>query len=136
MKDILKASEIIKGNITVLAKEKGGEWYTLLDTKNALVSNSKEIIAKALAAQTGWVIDSIKAMKASVILATGTTTATFPASNKVQFQTLFDFSDFDDTLDEVRLSSVIGGDFSVVTGLSINKPDYLQLNIRWVLTIL
>lgn len=126
----------IKGHVTMLGREKGGNWFVIKEINNALIPNSKEIIAKALAAQTGWLIDSIKAMKASAVLATGNTSASFPASNQVQFQTLFDFSDFNDTLDEVRLSSALGGDFSVVTGLSVTKTNLLQLNMKWVLTIL
>lgn len=136
LNEIIKASGNINGHITVMGRNKGGEWFTILEKKNALTSNAVTIISKALGGDTGWNINAIRAYKTSGILATASVTATYPATNKVQLQAIFSEASFNDTLDEVRLLSLTGGDFSIVTGLSINKPNTLELSIQWLLTIL
>lgn len=135
MKDTIR-TEDISGHITILCRERGKNWEVLVDKKNALVPNAALIIASALAGDTGWVIDNIRAYKASAPLAASTTTFSYPAPGKVKFETIFSFSSFNDTLDELRLLSATGGDFSVVTGLSVNKPNTLELSVQWVLTVI
>lgn len=129
-------SKDIRGDLVVLAREEGGEWFKLLEKKNALVTNAKKVISRALAGETGWKIDSIKAIKAGNTLATGLATYTYPSDDKVKFETIFSLGSFNDTIDEVRLCSTTGGDFSMIFGISINKPNTLELSIQWQLTII
>jgi len=108
MGDKVNITGSVKGHLVVKGRTEGGKWFTLVDQKNALVMNAKTIVAKALAGEVGWKIDSIKAIKNNAVLATGATTVSFPSPEMVEFQTLFGLAAFNDTIDELRLSSVVG----------------------------
>ncbi len=126
-----------KGWIKIWAINKDGKSTILADQHNALTINSKKIIAYVLGQQSGYAIDNIKVYKAGTLLATSPSLLiSFPiGDNKVKFSARFNEASFNDTLDEVRLCSVIGGEFSTVDSLSITKADTIQLQIEWVLTI-
>ena len=59
-----------------------------------------------------------------------------PTDNEVKLVATFDETSFNDTFDEIYLYSAGGGDFSKVTGLSINKDNQTQLTISWTLKII
>lgn len=125
-----------RGWVKIWSISRDGKKQLLVNQKNALVLNAKKIIAYALANQSGYYIDTIKAYKSSGLLATSPlVTYSFPTSEKVKFTTRFNETSFNDTLDEIRLTSIGGGDFSIVTGLSVLKDNTLQLQIEWLLTI-
>lgn len=134
LKDNIKL-ENIKGWLKVIAIEDNGTEHILVDKANALVSNAPTIIANALAGTSGWFLDTITALKTGSPLASIGVTPTFPAPGQVQFAGVFSTTSFNDTLDELDLSSTIGQGFSAVTGLSIFKGNTLQLSIQWLLTI-
>lgn len=136
IKDIFKVQDRMKGHILVRVRKPGGEWEVVVDRKNAITANAPLLLSKALAGETGWKIDRIQCKKAGVQLAIQNTTKTYPATGEVMFETTFSTSSFNDTVDEVRLNSLVGGDFSTVTGLSITKTNLLELNIQWKLTII
>ncbi len=134
-KDIFIVKDHVKGHLLVRSRKPGGEWEVIVDKKNAITANAPLLISKALAGETGWKIDRIQCLKASVELAIETVTKTYPAAGQVKFDTTFSLASFNDTLDELRLTSITGGDFSAVTGLSITKSDEIELNIQWLLSI-
>ncbi len=125
------------GWITIWGINDKGDRTLLVDRKNALTTNAKKIIAYLLGSQSSYALDAIKVYKAASLLATSPAlTVSFPiGDDKVKFSVRFDEASFDDTLDELRLVSLAGGEFSLVTGLSVFKDDTLQLQIEWVLTI-
>ncbi len=125
-----------KGWVKIWGINKAGEKKLLVNQKNALVLNAKKIIAYALGNQSGYFIDAIEVYKAGGLLATSPpVTYSFPTNEKVKFITRFNETSFNDTFDEIRLISTGGGDFSIVTGLSVLKDNTLQLQIEWLLTI-
>lgn len=128
-------SSDIKGWITIYGIDKQGNKHILVDRKNTLVTNAKTIIANVLGAVPSYALDTITCLKASAPLSAKNVSYSFPASDKVKFTALFDEASFNDTLDEVQLSSAAGGQFSSVTGLSVFKGNTLQLSIEWLLTI-
>ena len=136
IKETFKVSDRVKGHIVVRTRKPGEDWQVVVDRKNAITANATTLISKALAGETGWIINRIQCLKASAELAIETVTKTYPAAGKVQFESTFSTSSFDDTLDELRLTSVLGGDFSTVTGLSIAKSSTIELNIQWLLSII
>lgn len=136
VKDIFKVQERVKGHIVVKARKPGGEWEVIVDRKNAITANAPTLISKALAGETGWVINRIECLKASAQLAIETVSKSYPSAGKVQFESTFGLTSFNDTLDELRLTSLDGGNFSTVTGLSIAKSDEVELNIQWLLSII
>lgn len=125
----------IKGWITIWGIDKDGNKHLLVDQKNTLVLNAKTIIANTLGGTPAFYLDLIFCYKASAPLAGRGTVVTYPSADSVKFASLFDESSFNDTLDEVRLRSFAGGEFSAVTGLSVLKDNTLQLSIEWLLTI-
>lgn len=134
MKDLFNTDNI-KGWLKITAIDSKGNEHILVDRKNALVSNAKTIIANALAATPGFFINLITCYKLGGVLAARGVTITFPSVNQITFSAFFDQASFNDTLDEVRLGSTVGGDFSQVIGLSVFKDNTLQLTIDWQLTI-
>lgn len=126
----------VKGWVTIKGIKPDGKEITLVDQPNALVDNARTMMAYLLGRQPSYSIDKIDVYKASGLLATSSfLTVTFPDANQVKFTTRFSESSFNDTLDELRLGSAIGGDFSVITDLSVLKGNTLQLQVEWLLTI-
>lgn len=129
-------SKQIKGWLKITAFYSDGSKKVVVDQHNDLTTNAPTIIANVLGGTPSFNLDVILAYKASALLASSPgLSITFPASNRVNFNALFDEASFNDTLDELRIGSVVGGDFSAVTGLSILKDNLLQLSIDWLLTI-
>jgi hypothetical protein len=105
------------------------------DDHNAILTNSKTIIAKCIGGDTSYVINKIYVYKAGVLKASKLATIAFPTSVKTQFSVVFDLLDFNDTIDEVRLGSDSGGNFSAITGLSITKDNLHKMSIYWTIQI-
>lgn len=106
------------------------------DDHNAILDNSKEIIARVLGGQGSYSIDLIKVYKNNVLVAQNPPSVIdFPEVGKCRFFCIFNPASFDDTIDEVRLSSVAGGDFSAITGLSITKGNTENMSIQWTIEI-
>jgi len=126
----------VKGWIKVYGIDKDGNRFLLEDRSNALVPNAKTILTYLLGGQSTSAITNILVYKAAGLLATSPfLTVSYPSSDEVKFTTRFNEASFNDTLDELRLISAVGGDFSIVTGLSLLKDNTLQLEIEWLLTI-
>jgi len=125
----------VRGWIKIIGIKPNGERIVLVDKKNALVINAKKIIAQTLGQQSLFSINTVEVYKTGGLLASTSMIPTFPADEKVKFNGRFNETSFNDTLDEIRLTSTIGGQFSVVTGLSVLKNNTLQLEIEWLLTI-
>lgn len=104
---------------------------------NAILSNSKEIIARCIGGYSAFKLDTVWLYKAGVLLATSITPIipTFPALNKVRLSYIFPADSFDDTLDEIRLGSLAGGEFSAIGDLSITKSDIENMSIQWTIEI-
>lgn len=136
IKDVFNIKDRVKGHVVIKARKPGGQWGVILDRKNAITADAPLIISKALAGETGWIINRIQCLKASAELAIETTTYTFPATGKVQFESTFSLASFNDTLDEIRLTNATNNDFSTITGLAITKSDEVELNIQWLLSII
>lgn len=126
----------VKGWVKIFAI-RGDQRELILDQKNAVLTNAKKIIAHTIGQDPTMAIDTIEVYKASGLLADQSTlTISFPpGDNIVKFSGRFDEGSFNDTLDELRLKSSIGGDFSQVTGLSVLKDNTMQIEIEWILTI-
>lgn len=124
----------IKGNITLRWISKGNTIKTL-EIENEVVSNGLTIIAKCLAGED-YHLNGIQAYKAGVLLAEADYfNYTFVPLNQVIFTAVFNEASFDDTLDELRLISSTGGQFSRVEGLSIAKASDVSLALDWKLTL-
>lgn len=124
----------VKGHLKVYCLKTGKIFY---NDHNALVTNAIEVIRRCLGS-SGF-IDTITAKKNGNVLATETVSsinfAVAPNNNEVMFKAVFDEASFNDTLDELRLSSSTDGDFSEVLGLSILKDNATQIGIEWTLKI-
>jgi hypothetical protein len=127
----------IKGWVKIWQINKQGKRKLVFNRKNALTVNAKKIIAYVLGQESTYAIDRISVYKAASLLANSpSVTVSFPiGDNKVKFNARFDEASFNDTLDEIKLNSIVGGTFSEITGLSVFKDNTLQLEIEWVLTI-
>ena len=124
-----------KGEVRIFSI-KGDSRKLIYEDKNTIVTNAKNILAHAIGGD-GFIIDKIGAYKAAVLLSfQNIFTVTYPAGNdKVKFVARFNEASFDDTLDEVRLESTLGGIFSVFTGLAHAKDNLTQLEVEWLITI-
>jgi hypothetical protein len=125
------------GWVRIFSIDIDGNKNLLVDKKNALVNNARKIIAYTLGRQSGYAIDTISVYKAGVLLADSPLVLiSFPAGDdKVRFNARFNEASFDDTLDELKLASSLGGIFSELSGLSVYKSSSIQLEIEWILTI-
>jgi hypothetical protein len=110
--------------------EKSGEVSNAIDTAIA-----REVVRRAIG-DGDRVIDQIAVYKASGLLSAKTVASvTYSGAARVRYRVLFDFADFNDTLDEARLYCVAEGAFSTITGLSIAKTSLQQLGIIWSIDI-
>jgi hypothetical protein len=125
----------IKGWLKIIGIDAEGNEHILVDRKNALVANATTIIANVLGGTSNFALDTIAAYQAGTLLASQGVTINFPTPEQVQYTTLFSTTSFNATLDELRLSSAAGGEFSAVTGLSVYKSNLLQLSVQWLLTV-
>ncbi len=128
----------VKGHLT-LTLINGDDKEVVYDDHNALVPNYKNIVRRALGGQTGYFIDNVIANKLGSPLAnTPIINVEYIAltDNEVKFTARFSQASFNDTLDEVKLNSVNGGDFSIVSGLSILKDNLTSLQVDWTLKII
>tara|TARA_R110002020_G_C16185233_1_gene765138 strand:- start:395 stop:796 length:402 start_codon:yes stop_codon:yes gene_type:complete len=128
----------IKGHLQIV-KTKGGEKEVVYDDHNALVTNYKNIIRHCIAGDATHFLDKIRVLKLGADLAnTSINQVEYIAltDNEVKLVATFDETSFNDTFDEIYLYSAGGGDFSKVTGLSINKDNQTQLTISWTLKII
>jgi hypothetical protein len=125
----------VHGHILIRGRKAGGEWEVLEDRKNALVANAQTIIAKVLGGTSSFKLDRIQCLKTAGILATETVSVSYPATDQVKFESTFSEASFNDTLDQVKLQSLDGGDFSSVTGLAVSKSNLIELNIQWTLEV-
>lgn len=109
------------------------EKYTL---HNALTSDAPLVLAKCLSGDATYAINAVSAYKAGNPLATvDVTTITYPSANSVEFYALFSTTDFNDTLDELRLvCNDAPVDFSQLTGLSILKDNTKSMAVTWKVT--
>lgn len=125
---------IPEGHVTIFTIDRDGKRDLILDKKNAILANAKTIISKCVAG-VNYHIDNIVAYNSAIILASAPiTTITYPASNQVEFTSIFDFTSWSGICDELRLTSSIGGDFSQLTGLNLIKNTSVQLGIVWRIT--
>lgn len=110
--------------------EKSGEVANAIDTAVA-----REVVRRAIG-DGDRVIDQVAVYKAAGLLATATiASVTYTGAARVRYRVLFDFADFNDTLDEARLYCVAEGAFSTITGLAIQKTSLQQLGIIWSIDI-
>ena len=108
----------------------------VLSRRNAIVGNAKNIVAHCLGGDSAYKIDEISVHKVSTQLAAVTPVlVSYPAFNEVRFNARFTHVSFNDTVDELNLSSSIHGKFSEKIGVSIFKDDTMELEIQWTLTI-
>lgn len=136
MKD--KMNFQVKGHLTI-TEIKDGEYTVIFDDSNALVPNYKNVIRRALGGEVGSIVNEVKALKASSVLATAPVTIVdyiALTDNEVKFTAVFNPASFNDTIDEVILSSSNAGDFSQVLGLSITKDNLTNLQVDWTLKII
>lgn len=125
-----------RGHIKITKFNAQGDARVIVDRANLILANSDAIVAKLLGGTANWNLDRIGVYKAtSLIIANSITSVSYPATNSVKFAAYFSTSDFNDTIDEVRLASAIGGDFSQVTGLSVTKDSTQELLIEWTIII-
>lgn len=128
----------IKGHLKITRVSKTAR-EVLYDNHNALVANYKNIVRHCIAGDNTHKIDTMRVKKAGSTLADSTISSVtyIPMTdNEVKFVALFNEASFDDTLDEVQLRSLGGGQFSEVTGLSITKDNQTQLIFEWTLKII
>lgn len=134
IKEIIKPQ--LKGHVQAFIIDKLGNKRIVYDDHNAIVDNAETILRNCVSGyQTP--IDAITAYKLGAVLASktvGEEHRTMVSTDAFTFVTIFEFADFDDTLDELRLNSSIEGSFSEVTGLSIEKTSVDQLGISWTIT--
>lgn len=127
----------IHGHLKVEILE-NGKRTILYDDHNDIQAAVAETVIRNCISGYSTPLDYIAAYKAGGLLASKTLTEdyrTFTSTDAFTFLVLFDFEDFNDTLDEVRLGSSIEGVFSKVESLSIEKTNLQQLSISWKITI-
>jgi len=124
-----------RGWLKIIAIDEHGVRNTLVDQKNTILANARDIVARLLAGEVDAKLDVIECYKAGAQLASSSTTATYVTTDTVQFLATFPPGSFSDTVDEVRLSSGARGTFSQVTGLSANKTLQMGLAVEWTLSI-
>ena len=124
-----------KGEVKIYAI-RGDSSELIYDDSNLILENAKKILVHA-AGGDSYVIDTIEVYKTSVKIAEDLSLQVeYPIGDKsVKFFATFDEASFNDTLDEIRLVSSVGGDFAEVTGLSHTKDGVTQLQIEWTITI-
>lgn len=135
LKDIIKPK--FKGEVKIWTEDRYGNITILYEDHNTIVANAENVIRRCISGDA-YPIDNIAAYKAAVLLATKEVTTddrTLISTDAFEFTTIFTFDDFDDTLDELRLVSSLAGNFSEVTGLSIEKTSLEQLGVTWKITI-
>jgi len=124
-----------KGEVKIYAI-RGGSSELIYDDSNLILENAKKILVHAVGGDN-YVINAIEVYKTSVKLAEDLSLQVeYPIGDKhVKFFAFFDEASFNDTIDEIRLVSSVGGNFAEVTGLSHTKDDLTQLQIEWKITI-
>lgn len=108
----------------------------IVNTFNAILENSKVIIAKTIGGNINFSINQIKVYSGGILLATAIPVISFPISNKTEFFAEFDTTSFTGTVDELRLCSSVGGDFSQITGISITKNNIQNMSVKWSIEII
>jgi len=119
-------------------EEVRGKRTLIFSRKNTVQTNAKKILSRCIGSDSNYFIDRIQAYKAAVLLSSKPMILTefpTPDDDKVAFSAEFLTGDFNDTLDELRLISIVGGDFSKITGLSITKDASTKLVVKWQITI-
>jgi hypothetical protein len=134
----IKDNLIIKpeGKVQIRVWESNDPLVKLLNKFNAIVDNSKIIIAKCIGGNNAYHIDTIEVYALGVLLKKGIPVISFPISNKTEFFVEFDAPSFSGTVDEIRLVSGIGGPFSQITGISVIKSSTQNMSIKWTIEIL
>lgn len=126
----------IKGWVKITGINSKGEKIILLDRKNALVDNARTILAHSIAGDNNYKLDLIELYKAGNLLSSSPyLTPSYPDNHRVKFSTRFDENSFNDTFDELRLKSSSTGDFSIITGVNVEKDNTVKMEIEWILTI-
>tara|TARA_R110000772_G_scaffold260162_3_gene378046 strand:- start:985 stop:1401 length:417 start_codon:yes stop_codon:yes gene_type:complete len=128
----------VKGHL-LIEKIKNGIREVVYNDHNDILPNYKNIIRHSIAGDATHILDNINILKSSSLLASSPITQveyTATTDNEVKFTAIFDEVSFNDTFDEILLSSTGGGDFSKVDGLSIAKDDQTQLSLSWTLKII
>lgn len=124
------------GWVKIWGTDKDGKRHLLVDKKNAIQPNSRNIVAKLLAGLSSASLDQISVWNAGVLLANNTTFAvSSPTTDTVVCNARFDEASFSGAFDELRVGSIGYGDFSTLTGISATKTLTLQLHIEWIITI-
>ena len=128
----------VEGQLSIYLTDKNGKDITIWNGPNAVQDEGLQILAKSLSGDPSWAVNQMRVFKASGLLAEADTVnpvISGTLNNKVKFTSTFSNSSFNDTLDELWLTSKDNTIFSKVTGLSLLKDDTNQLTIEWTLTI-
>ena len=134
MNDTLKLAS--KGWVKIWGIDSKGNRQLLVDKKNAIQANSRNIVAKLLAGATIAAPDRISVYNSGVLVSHHTTfSKSSPTTDVVIFEARFDEASFAGSFDELRLVSIAYGQFSTLTGITGSKSNLVQLQVEWKITI-
>lgn len=112
--------------------------YTQLDNTprqsiidNAVVSNAKKLISRALGGDPDYLIDTVEIWLGAVLLASTGIVVTFETVDTVRFNAVFREDDFSGNFDKLVLKNAVHGNFSEVTGISESKSATEKMAISW-----
>lgn len=99
--------------------------------ENAVVSNAKKLIARALGGDSNYLINTIEIWEQGVLIAADTITVTYPTVETVKFTGIFLETAFSGHFDQIVLKNNNNGIFSEILGLDFNKDSDEKLAIGW-----
>lgn len=125
------------GWITVIKlKETGKE--VLIDKKNSILADAKQIMAKCLGGNDNYLPTHINVYSpGTILIASVVCTPSFPSSNVVKYTAIFDEASFDGDFNEAFLSaSGVSLDFADSGVFATqNKSATERIAITWEITI-
>lgn len=126
-----------KGEVHLSILSAKGEVIHGVTKQNALTTNAKEILSRALGQVSS--IDTISVYSSGVLQATVPITVRLNQSPGTaatfQYSGLFPMNSFAGNFDELRLADSSYGDFSRLTGLTLSLQALQQLQVDWAITI-
>lgn len=135
MTDNLKIQ--LKGKLEVSILSKNDKEEIILNDDNQIESGAIEILTRCLSQLNfSKSLDVMEAIGDFGAVEKFISIANFPAENQIQLTCIFEETDFNGTVTDLKMkSSSLGLVFSSKTGLSITKDDDMRLRVRWTITI-